>query len=157
MWKHHVVYESRPRSVIVTLGGCLYRTPEVILTIVPPKQCRKVVSHTTKFSFFTVCSKREQKNTIAASVQAHFIQYKQVDKIATKCKYSFCTHASHVSRLVKKVQPLQPYVHDNLQQAKQRNFSNKESSSSRCRFNRHFSLSPGHSTQWIPFFLRRED
>jgi hypothetical protein len=30
MWKHHVVYESRPRSVIVSLGGHLYRIPEVV-------------------------------------------------------------------------------------------------------------------------------
>jgi hypothetical protein len=38
MWKCHVVYESRPRSVIVTLGGHLYRIPEVVPTIFPPKQ-----------------------------------------------------------------------------------------------------------------------
>jgi hypothetical protein len=150
MWKCHVIYESRPCSVIVTLGGHLYRIPEVVPTIVPPKQCRKVVSHTTKFIFFTICSKREQKNTTAASVQAPSIQQKQVDKIATKCKDSFCTHASHVARLVKKVQPFQPQVRDNLQQAKQHNFSNKASNSSRCRFNKHFSLSPGNSTQWRP-------
>jgi hypothetical protein len=37
MWKHHAIYESRPRSVIVTLGGHLYRIPEVVPTIVPPK------------------------------------------------------------------------------------------------------------------------
>jgi hypothetical protein len=61
MWKCHVIYESRPRSVIVTLGGHLYRIPEVVPTTVPPKQCRKVVSHTTKFSFFTICSKGEQR------------------------------------------------------------------------------------------------
>jgi hypothetical protein len=30
MWRRHVVYESRPRSVIVTLGGQLYRIPEVV-------------------------------------------------------------------------------------------------------------------------------
>jgi hypothetical protein len=45
MWKRHVVYESRPRSVIVSLGGHLYRIPEVVLTTVPPKKCHKVVSH----------------------------------------------------------------------------------------------------------------
>jgi hypothetical protein len=27
LWKHHVVYESRPRSVIITLGRKLYRIP----------------------------------------------------------------------------------------------------------------------------------
>jgi hypothetical protein len=37
MWKRHVVYESRPCNVIVTLGGHLYRIPEVVPTIVPPK------------------------------------------------------------------------------------------------------------------------
>jgi hypothetical protein len=76
MWKRHVVYESRPHSVIVSLGGHLYRIPEVVSTIVPPKQCRKVVSHTTKFSFFTICSKGEQKDTATttASAQAPSIQ-----------------------------------------------------------------------------------
>jgi hypothetical protein len=59
MWKRHVVYESRPRSVIVSLGGHLYRIPEVVPTTVPPKKCRKVVSHTAKFIFFTICSKWE--------------------------------------------------------------------------------------------------
>jgi hypothetical protein len=56
MWRHHVVYDSRPRSVIVTLGGHLYRIPEVDPTIVPPKKCCKVVSHIAKFIFFTICS-----------------------------------------------------------------------------------------------------
>jgi hypothetical protein len=37
MWKHHAVYESWPRSVIATLGGQIYRVPEVVPTIVPPK------------------------------------------------------------------------------------------------------------------------
>jgi hypothetical protein len=76
MWKCHAIYESRPRSVIVTLGGHLYRIPEVVPTTVPPKQCRKVVSHTTKFSFFTICSKGEQKDTTTttASAQAPSIQ-----------------------------------------------------------------------------------
>jgi hypothetical protein len=27
LWKHHVVYESRPRSVIITLNKKLYRIP----------------------------------------------------------------------------------------------------------------------------------
>ena len=30
MWMHHVVYESRPHSVIVTLGGQLYRIPDTV-------------------------------------------------------------------------------------------------------------------------------
>jgi hypothetical protein len=34
MWKHHVVYESRSCSVIVTLGGHLYMVRDVVSTIV---------------------------------------------------------------------------------------------------------------------------
>ena len=78
MWKRHVIYESRPHSVIVTLGAHLYRIPEVVPTIVPPKKCGKVVSHTAKFRFFTICSKGEQKDTVTttASPQASSIQKK---------------------------------------------------------------------------------
>jgi hypothetical protein len=99
MWKHHVIYESRPHSVIVTLGGHLYIILEVALTIVPPKQCHKVVSHTTKFSFFAMCSKGKQKDTTTttASPQAPSIQQKQADKVATNIKCSFCTFSSHVA------------------------------------------------------------
>jgi hypothetical protein len=39
MWKRHAVYESRPRSVIVSLGGHLYRILEVVPTTVSPKKC----------------------------------------------------------------------------------------------------------------------
>ena len=80
MWKHHAIYESRPRSVIITLGGHLYRIPEVVPTTAPPKQCCKVVSHTRKFIFSTICPKGEQKDTAAttASAKAPSIQI-QVD------------------------------------------------------------------------------
>jgi hypothetical protein len=69
MWKRHDVYESRPRSVIITLGGQLYNIPEVVSTTTPPKQHRKVISHTAKFVLFTVYSKDAQNTiaTIAAS------------------------------------------------------------------------------------------
>jgi hypothetical protein len=30
LWKHHVVYESRPHNVIITLGRQLYRILEVV-------------------------------------------------------------------------------------------------------------------------------
>jgi hypothetical protein len=152
MWKRHAIYESRPRSVIITMGGPLYRIPEVVPTTAPPKQCRKVVSHTKKFIFSTICSKGEQKDTATttASAQASSIQQKKVNKAAKKHKDSFYTQSSHVARLVKKVQPFQPQVHDDLQQTKQRDVSNKISSSPRCRFNKRFSFSPGNSTQWRP-------
>jgi hypothetical protein len=59
MWKLHVIYESRPCSVIFTLGGHLDGIIEVVLTTIPPKQCCKVVSQTKKFNFFTIYSKGE--------------------------------------------------------------------------------------------------
>jgi hypothetical protein len=154
MWRRHVVYESRPRSVIVTLGGHLYRIPDVVLTTIPPKKCRKVVSHTTTFSFFTICSKGEQKDTATTTTlpQAPSIQQKQVDKAAAKRKDSFCTPSSHVSRLVEQPQPQQ--VHDRLPQAEQRDVSSMTSSSPRCRFNKRFSFSPGSSTQWRPLLTK---
>jgi hypothetical protein len=150
MWRHHAIYESRPRSVIVNLGGHLYRIPKVVSTTVPPKKCRKVVSHTAKFSFFTICSKGEQKDTATTTAlpQAPSIQQKQVDKASTKYKDSFYTSSSHVSRLVEQPQPQQ--VDDSFPQTEQRDISNKTSGSQRCRFKKCFSLSPGNSMQWRP-------
>jgi hypothetical protein len=149
MWRRHVVYESRPRSVIVTLGGHLYRIPEVVPTIVPPKKCRKVVSHTAKFNFFTICSKGNIRTLQPLQPPpAPSIQQKQVDKVAAKCKYSFCTPSSHVARLVE--QPQFQQVHDKLPQTKQRDVSSNTSNSPRCRSSKRFSLSPGNSTQWRP-------
>jgi hypothetical protein len=34
MWKHHVVYDSRSHSFIVTLRGHIYRVPKLVSTIV---------------------------------------------------------------------------------------------------------------------------
>jgi hypothetical protein len=48
LWKRHVVYESRPHSVIITLGRQLYRIPEVAppttISLISAKQCSKVIS-----------------------------------------------------------------------------------------------------------------
>lgn len=48
MWKSHVVTDSRSRSVIVTLGGHLYKVLEVVSTavvsLISMKQCRKGIS-----------------------------------------------------------------------------------------------------------------
>jgi hypothetical protein len=54
MWRCHVVYESQPHRFIFILGGQLYKIPEVVSTIFPPKQCHKVISYTVEFSLFTV-------------------------------------------------------------------------------------------------------
>ena len=60
MWKRHAVYESRPRSVIVTLGGQLYQIPE---TVAPAtvSQGRKIISHTRKLFLLTLASEGEYK------------------------------------------------------------------------------------------------
>jgi hypothetical protein len=156
MWKHHVVYESRPRSVIITLGGHLYRIPEVVPTIVPPKQCRKVISHTAKFILFTVCSKDAQKATTTTAASTPSIQQKQ---IAEEKEYivssptmvpTQCPIKPRDNRLVEQIQPHQQQVRDSLPQTKQHNFSNKAHNSPRFRFRKCFPLFPGHSTQWRP-------
>jgi hypothetical protein len=127
MWKRHAIYESRPRSVIVTLGGHLYRIPEVVLTTVPPKQCRKVISHTAKFSLFTICSKGEQKDTAttAALAQDLSFQQKQIAEEKEDIVSSPTMVPTHFpvkpryNRLVEQIQPRQQQVRDSLQQAKQ--------------------------------------
>ena len=94
----------------------------------------------------------QQKDTATttALAQAPSIHQKQVDKVAAKHKDSFCTQSSHVVRLVKKVQPFQPQVRDDLQQTKQHDGSNQASNSPRFRFSNRCPLSPGNSMQWRP-------
>jgi hypothetical protein len=57
-WKHHVLYESRPRSVIITLGRQLYRIPKVAsptaISLIFAKKCSKVISQTENFVFFVI-------------------------------------------------------------------------------------------------------
>jgi hypothetical protein len=60
LWKCHDVYESRPRSVIITLNMKLYKIPEVVppsaISLISSKKCRKVISQTGKFVFFVILS-----------------------------------------------------------------------------------------------------
>jgi hypothetical protein len=63
LWKHHVAYDSRPRSVIITLNKKLYRIPETVppsdISLISVKQCRKVISRIEKFVFFVIRSQSE--------------------------------------------------------------------------------------------------
>jgi hypothetical protein len=63
LWKHHVVYESRPHSLIITLNKKLYRIPEVVppssISLISAKQCRKVISQMGKFVFFMIRSQNK--------------------------------------------------------------------------------------------------
>jgi hypothetical protein len=58
LWKHHVVYESRPHNVIITLNRKLYKILEVVppsdISLISTKQCRKINSQTGKFVFFMI-------------------------------------------------------------------------------------------------------
>jgi hypothetical protein len=87
LWKHHVVYESRPHSVIITLNRKLYRIPEAVppsvISLISAKKCRKVISQTGKFVFFMILSQSE-KNIVATSRASAIdlsTQHKQVDKV----------------------------------------------------------------------------
>jgi hypothetical protein len=48
LWKHHVVYESMPCTVIINLNRKLYRIPEAVppspISLISAKRCRKVIS-----------------------------------------------------------------------------------------------------------------
>jgi hypothetical protein len=63
LWKCHAVYESMPRSVIITLNMKLYKIPEAVppsaISLISVKQCRKVISHTRKFLFFVILSQNK--------------------------------------------------------------------------------------------------
>ena len=87
MWKRHAVYESRPRSVIVTLRKQRYRIPEVVpstaVSLITAKQCKKVISQTGKFILLMIRPERKHKTaaTSTTSTQGHSAQHRQVDKI----------------------------------------------------------------------------
>jgi hypothetical protein len=87
LWKHHVVYESRPHSVIITLNRKLYRIPEAVppsaISLISAKQCRKVISQTGKFVFFVIHSQNKQKMAATSKVSGADLstQQKQVDKV----------------------------------------------------------------------------
>jgi hypothetical protein len=65
LWKQHIVYETIPRSVIITLGRKLYMilevSPPTIISLIYTKQCKKVISQIEKFIFFMILSQSEQK------------------------------------------------------------------------------------------------
>ena len=87
LWKCHVVYESRPRSIIITLNKKLYRIPEAIppsaISLISTKKCRKVISQTGKFVFFMIRSQNKRNIVTTSRVSAADLstQQKQVDKV----------------------------------------------------------------------------
>jgi hypothetical protein len=95
LWKRHVVYESRPHSVIITLCRQLYRTPEVAsptaISLISGKQCSKFISQTGKFVFFVIPARSKQKVIVASVTFTHSLslQQKQVDGIVEEYRDIF--------------------------------------------------------------------
>ena len=48
LWNHHVVYESIPHIIIITLGNKLYRmlevAPPISIPLIFARQCNKIIS-----------------------------------------------------------------------------------------------------------------
>jgi hypothetical protein len=63
LWKRHVVYESRPRSVIITLNKKLYRIPEVVppsvISLISFQAMKEGHFSDQKFVFFVIRSQSE--------------------------------------------------------------------------------------------------
>ena len=89
------MYESRPCSVIITLGRQLYRIPEVAspttISLISIKQCNKVISQTEKFIFFVIHAHNKKKvtTTSVASTQSLSLHQKQVDEIVEQYRDFF--------------------------------------------------------------------
>ena len=79
MWKRHAVYESLPHSVIVTLGGQLYRIPEIVAPATV-SQGRKISSHTRKLFLFTIASEGEHKITETSTPSAQGVSAHQTQE-----------------------------------------------------------------------------
>jgi hypothetical protein len=95
LWKRHVVYDSIPHSVIITLGRKLYRITEVVPTttiyLISYKKCSKVISHNGNFIFFIIHAHSKQKVTAtsATSTQILSLQKNKVDEIVEEYKEIF--------------------------------------------------------------------
>ena len=66
------MYESRPRTIINSLGNSLYKilevTPPTATSLFSAKKCSKMISHTRKFIFFLVHT--QSKGKIVATSMA---------------------------------------------------------------------------------------
>jgi hypothetical protein len=85
LWKRHVVYESRPHAVIITLGNKLYRILEIALpttiSLVTAKQCSKLISQTRKFVFLMIRPQGKRKTVAMTSRQGPTARKQQMDKV----------------------------------------------------------------------------
>jgi hypothetical protein len=72
MWKRDVFYDSRPQSIIITLGNMLYRIPEIAspttISLVTTKQCSKLIAKTRKFVFLMIFPQGKKKIVATNSI-----------------------------------------------------------------------------------------
>jgi hypothetical protein len=96
-WKRHVVYESRPCAVIITLGNKLYRIPEIALpttiTLVTTKKCSKLISKTKKFVFLMIYPQGKRKTVAMPSRQGPASQKQHMDKVVEEYEDIFTSSA----------------------------------------------------------------
>eukprot|EP00253_Pinus_taeda_P001830 PITA_01830 len=97
LWKRHVVYESRPRAVIITLGNKLYKIPEVAppiaISLATAKQCSKLISKAEKFVFLMICPQGKKKTMATTSRQGPSSRQPQVDKVVEEYEDIFTSPA----------------------------------------------------------------
>jgi len=97
LWKRHVVYESRPRAVIITLGNKLFRIPEVAppaaISLITAKQCSKIISKTRKFVFLMIRPQEKKKTVATASKRGPSARQLQMDKIVEEYEDIFTSPA----------------------------------------------------------------
>ena len=91
------MYESRPCSVIITLGNKLYRIPEVApptaISLITAKQCGKLVSKTRNFFFLMIRPQGKKKTVATASIQGPSTRQLQMDKVVEEYKDIFTSYA----------------------------------------------------------------
>ena len=80
MWKRHAIYESRPHSVIVNLGGKIYQIQKIFAPNIV-SQVRKISSHMMKFFFFTIVSEGEHQITSTPSTKGIYAHQTQEENI----------------------------------------------------------------------------
>lgn len=96
LWRRHVVYESRPRVVIISLGDSLYRVPEVAphttTSLITTKKGSKLISQTRKFIFCLVRSQSKGKIVATSMTPAKgssMQQQQQRDTVMTEHRNNF--------------------------------------------------------------------
>ena len=79
------MYESQPRTVIITLGNNLYRILEVptptAISLVTAKQCSKLISKIGKFVFLMIRPQGKKKIVATTSRQGPSARQQQMDKV----------------------------------------------------------------------------